>query len=340
MNRRRGETNAEVDARWKEFWSDHRDFDSQWARNVLHRLAELLPFVFGYAAAGDGLTCSYRKSVEFPADANWNDAEDLAASTLSKLQIFRLALALRAYAYYGLKLKIDEPYDNYGLDGFLERVALSLFPLEFGHDEETALTIEAALARRKLDYPSVGDGLTPEELAALAGVSRKSIMNLLAPSHRDALQTDLDGCITVESARRWLLSRADFRSSIWQEQGDFSVQPAGEEASFGGDPVFIPVASDGSWFSPSDYAVSQEPDQRQYHVADGKHEERFEDYWAALDFLTRAASQRWRWRDAMGRWRMKTGTGWIRKARQEVEALLEGGAAEVAMYALRRRRKQ
>jgi hypothetical protein len=59
--------------------------------------------------------------------------------------------------------------------------------------------------------------------------------------------------------------------------------------------------------------------------ASGDHEEKFEDYWAALDFLGHARFPRWRYRDAAGRWRVKNGRGddWVRKSRTEIETLLE-----------------
>ena len=87
-----------------------------------------------------------------------------------------------------------------------------------------------------------------------------------------------------------------------------------------GDPVFVPVASDKSWFSPTD---RNERDGH-YYVASGDQEERYEDYWAALDFLSHATLPRWRYRDAGGRWRAKIGRGddWLRNSRSEIEAVL------------------
>jgi hypothetical protein len=57
-------------------------------------------------------------------------------------------------------------------------------------------------------------------------------------------------------------------------------------------------------------------------VGNGNDEQKFDDYWNALDFLTRAASPRWRYADTTGRWRIKTAIGWERKSRKELEDLL------------------
>jgi len=317
---------ADLKARWKEFWEDHKDFDSAWLRNMLHNLAEFLPFIFKFDAVGDGLTMMYRNSIgKLPPDFDWIGAEEyLSAADLSRLPGFRLALALRAYAYYGLMLEMDESEDVHGLQAFLEHAEMDLIPIRWGGDEETERTIEAALARRKLDWNSA-EGLSPEELAALVGLRRKNIVNLLAPAKRASgthgvLETGPNGRITVESARRWLLARPDFRPSIWQHQEDAPLGAPWSEALLEGDPVFVPVSSDRSWFSPE----HRNERDGHYYVASGDCEEKYKDYWSALEFLSRAASPRWRYRDSIGRWRMKNGTDWLRKTRQEIEALLEG----------------
>ena len=180
-------------------------------------------------------------------------------------------------------------------------------------------TITAALARRKLDNPKAG-GMTAEELAALVKLPRKNIVNLLAPANQGILKTNARGLISIESARR------DFRPSIWQQQTNDSVREPSSEPLMGDDPIFVPVASDGTWFSPTD---RNERDGR-YHVGSGDHEEKYDDYWAALDFLGRAMFPRWRYRDAAGRWRAKTGRedDWLRKSRAEIEELLHTTSAE------------
>ena len=326
---------AEIEARWKDFWQDHTDFDSSWARNVLHQLSEFLPFVFKFDAVRHGLEQLYTKSdVECPADwdwsDNWTDAnEQLPAATLRQLPIFRLALALDAYAYYGLKLNIEEPDDSHDLFMFLDDLeernspsfpeVITLFPHEWG-GMEMEQTIAAALARRKLDHPHTREGLTPDELAALARVSRKSIMNLIAPGKSGVLQRDSAGRITTESARRWLLARSDFRPSVWQEQKDISVSHLKPESTATVEPLFVPVASDGSWFSPADRHQRDD----HYYVGNSDDERKFDDYWTALEFLIRAASPRWRYADATGRSRIKVAIGWQRRSRKDVEQLLAG----------------
>ena len=332
MSKRQDEESAEVEARWTEFWNESKNFDSPWARNILHQLSEFLPFVFKFDAVRHGLEQLYTRShVKCPSDwdwsKDWTDADEhLPVSTLRQLPIFRLALALNAYAYYGLKLTPNEPDDIHGLDYFLEdleeRMApshpktITLFPHEWG-GKEMEETITAALARRKLDHPEKSKGLTPEELAALARVSRKSVMNLVAPGKQGVLQRDAADLITVESATRWLLARSDFRPSVWQRQKDKSLRPR-KSAALSIEPLFVPIATDGSWFSPADRSQGD----GRYYVTNGEAEQGFEGYWEALEFLARAASPCWRYTDAVGRRRTKLGARWERKERRDVELLL------------------
>ena len=348
---RKDNENEEVKARWKEFWDDHKDFDSAWARNVLHMLSEFLPFVFKFDAVREGLERLYAKSdVQFPADFNWSEdwtaaseVECLPAAALEQLPIFRLALALDAYAYYGLKLKIDE-HDFHGLDYFLEdseERRYALFPREWGRDEKMEQTVTAAFARRKLDFPEKAEGLIPEELAALVRLPRKNIVNLLAPANRGVLKTvktDSQVLITVDSARRWLLARRDFRPSVWQHQSDISFSAPHSESPISEDPVFVPIASDGTWFSPNDRSSQDDS----YHVANGDHEERYRDYWLALEFLSHSKFPRWRYCDAADRWRTKMGTGddWLRKSRAEIESLLNRNQAHQTNSIQQKGRKQ
>jgi hypothetical protein len=333
MDQGQGEESEEVQERRKEFWHDHKDFESPWARNVLHMLSEFLPFVFKFDAVRHGLEQLYVGSgVECPPNwdwfRDWTDADEhLSAAALRRLPIFRLALALDAYAYYGLKLMVEPPNDFRDIFLFLEDLeeagtpnsgVTTLFPQEWS-GKEMQQTMTAALARRKLDNPEIG-GMTPEELAALVKLPRKNIVNLLSPANRAILKTDSRGLISIESARRWLSARRDFRPSVWQQQTSVSTEAPHSEPLIGDDPVFVPVASDGTWFSPSD---RNERDNC-YYVASGDCEEKYDDYWNALDFLSRARFPRWRYCDAAGRWRAKSGRGddWLRKSRREIEALL------------------
>ena len=305
---------TEIDQRLREFWEDHRDFDPQWMRNLLHNLSEFLPFLFEYDAAGDGLRSMYAgNGIELP-DGGMPDVEDLPSPDLRRLKGTKLALALRAYAFYGLLLKVDDFHDVFD---FISHVQVGFLPSEWIHDEDGERTILAALARWKLDHRDAGN-LTPDELAALVGLRRKNIVNLLGK--RGPLQADKIGEIAIESARPWLSARRDFRPSVWRGQTSVVDAAAPTVATDLQDPVFVPVAADGSWFSPRERNAHDGC----YHVGTGEREEKLLDYWSALELLSRAAAPHWRYRNSAKRWRVKRGAGavWARKSRHEIESLM------------------
>ncbi|AJC79805.1 hypothetical protein IE4803_CH02616 [Rhizobium etli bv. phaseoli str. IE4803] len=327
MSDKVGNAKTQVENTWRRFWDDHKDFDAKWVRHVLHNLAEYLPFVFEYEAAKEGFTTMLEKSrVELLSDFDWTIAgEDLPVSALEKLRIYRLYLAVRAYAFYGLKLEDSNRAADW--ETFLDMADLGMTTQSWLRDEEAKRSFSAARARLKLDHPEWLAGLSADEVAALAGVSRKSVMNLLAPKSGGTFQTRTDGSISVESARAWLEARPDFRPSIWHLQEDLSLARPGQKDFIDGDPVWVPVAKDGTWFSP-EHAL---PDGCFHVVCDNYREEQtFDDYWEALDFLSRATSPLWRCPDEAGRWHLKSTSRWDRKTRQEIQSKIgqtreEGG---------------
>ncbi len=314
------------------FFRDHAEYESQWARNILHNLTEFLPFVFEFEAVAGGIAMMYRQSgVSFPEDVTWAGADEmLPLSELRKVKIYQLALSLRAYAYYGIVL--PAAHDAYDHAEFLEFLELRFVPSQWGQDEEMEAVILAAQGRRKLDFPNRGSGLRPEELAALAQIEKKSVLNMLTPARREreGLELDATGRISLNSALRWLASRPNFSQSVWQEGGavgQSTIDKPIDKPVVAVEPVFVPVAADGLWFSPEARTVSKNGLGARYHVGNGETEEAFDEYWPALSFLARAGSPRWRYRDEGSRWRMKTATSWTRKAREDIEASILGGAA-------------
>jgi hypothetical protein len=79
---------AEVEARLKEFWDDHKDFDSPWARNILDELTEvILPFVFKPSAVEIGLEQLYVKSgVRVPRELLYQPAETLTHARILRVR--------------------------------------------------------------------------------------------------------------------------------------------------------------------------------------------------------------------------------------------------------------
>lgn len=313
MNHNLTSAKAQAEERWREFQEDHKNFDPRWVQSILDKVADpfdgVLPFIFSHKGLEAGFRAFYEGSdIELPPDFDLHSSV-LPISSLEKLPLYRNYMAIRAYAYYGLRIDDADQDDQVDWEYFLEKVVNDDFPKEWiEKDEEVSRAIKAAWARTLLDDPNRTYGLAAEELAALAGVSRKSILNLLSLKSNGPFEINPDGSIEIGSARQWLSGRAGFKPSI-------SVRRPNEEV-IDGDPVFVPM-DDGPWFSP-EHALDG-----RFHVANGKQRKIFDDYWSALDFLSHARVPSWHYRDETGQLRQKVAHRWERKTRQEVERLIK-----------------
>lgn len=312
---------AEIQARWKMFQDAHRDYDPSWIRSLLHRYGEFSPLLFGFTAVKEMLTLGFETCrVDLTETDCFDASETLRVSELAKLPIYQLALGLRAYSHYGLELPDVDGRDIHALG---EEFDLGLFPGQWARDEELTQLLLARRARLKIDEPSGLEALLPEELAALAQVGRKSVINLLTPGGRGGLESGPDGLITRESALRWLLSRPSFLPTL---KGGVAPEPTNIPSALDSEPVFVPVANDGNWFSPKHNREGT------YRVANGDQEATFDEYWEALGFLCRAVVPRWRYRDAGGRWSSKVAHGWTRKTRAEIDSEMAAGSGNEKEY--------
>ncbi len=218
--------------------------------------------------------------------------------------------ALNAYGYYGIYVCPDDPDRSRedSIAALIKEVAefLALVPsvwdVAIG---DTRRTLTQAQARWALDH---GEALTPEELAAVAGVSPRTISNLASAGGLRRVA----GKIPAEDALAWLEERDDFRASVWQYQ-QAAVEIEAVEQTLA-EVVFVPIAKDGSVFHPG--CVSDG------FYAVGDPEQRVADFREALDLLQRMPTPKWRRRKhADGNWGRVAGVRWERKTMQEVEEL-------------------
>jgi hypothetical protein len=180
-------------------------------------------------------------------------------------------------------------------------------------------TLAAAEARWALDH---GRPVMPDDLAALAGVKSKTIANLLAARE---LPTDADGRIPTAEALRYLERREGFVRSNWQHPVERSGTPDGTEPGALAEQVFVPVDSDGNPFLPSIARRGRDGLPR-YAIGAKSDPEYVEDYWEALDRLSRMPTPRWRRPPISGKggWSLVSGQeGWRRFARIDLERMVE-----------------
>lgn len=224
---------------------------------------------------------------------------------------------LFAFARYGSGSHQDPELSRAEIEGLINHyrrvVANAGILAAAGTDVDWLVdTLAAAEARWAADH---GRSVSPEHLAALAGVKPKTIANLLAA--RD-LSTDTDGRIPAVEALRYLQRREGFIRSNWQ----YPVQPSPalgtDDAPSLGQQVFVPVDGNSNPFQPSIARRGRDGIFR-YAIGAKSDPEYVEDYWEALDRLSRMTTPRWRRPPSSGKggWSLVTGQeGWRRFARR------------------------
>jgi len=320
-----------IKKRWEEFNAEHADYESSVIGHVLGAFGQgYLVSMFGWEVAESGMRGIYQAlGIDFEGLHPLFSGPDLTIEELKKFRIYSGVVALRAYADYGLPVAFDEfgsaPLDAHDIPEKAEERAQHIKALidncsevestyGFFAGTEVERTLKAAKARWAIDTGDHNSSVLPEELAALAGVSVKSIRNLLAPDNESGLHALNDRSVPVPEARSWLKSRSGFRSSVWQIE-EYTVarekhpDPTQEPLEA---VVFVPMAKDGSWFSPEHNRSGK------YRVGPKENEQALEDYMEALNVLNCMDPPMWRRPSAKGQWGIVAGVAWTRKTTAEL----------------------
>lgn len=185
---------------------------------------------------------------------------------------------------------------------------VSVYPIDLWLDAHTAdllrAAVSAAAGRAALDR---GENVQPEALAHLGGVKFSRIRNMISGASPD-LPRDAAGLVHHEAAAAWLATRDVFLPTIQGEHPGHIAEDIEE-------PIFVPVARDGSIFHP---AVKREGG---YQIGAKGEEQMVEDFDEALQELSRQATPRWRRPNENGNWGIVAGVEWRRMDRAALEAL-------------------
>lgn len=254
-------------------------------------------------------------------EATWREIwRSTSINNSMELKSSQFLVGLNAFAFFGLMPDMPDTMQLSDEDDGLAivkacvsqgRALLDAIPQGWGDMSELRRTVLAAEARLRLDTSL---DVSPEQLAALARISLKSIKNLLTPKTGGSdLRLNAAGGIDPINAAQWLSGRADFRSSLWRNaQG----RPASLEAPVledVGEVLFVPVAKDGSWFDP--VACRQS---RGYLIGPKGSEEVVTDYRVALGRLSRMRTPYWRRPGPNAGWGLVAGYTWQRKIVREL----------------------
>lgn len=307
--------------RIRAFQESFEDREVEATRWYLHNISEMLPYLLNRDGARAGMLAFYKSArIKLSDDFQWHEAEILTDEQIRKTYHYQQFVRFRAYAYWGITT-IDSDsnvnFDGDALIHFRERDGLGrlLFPVAQLADEQLCNVLRAGNARSVIDGETPdSDSVSPEELAALARLDIKTMKNLLTPSgrRRSGLRVRLDGMVPADAARRWLLGRRNFLPTIKDDQGASSspLQVAAFHSSK--DIVFVPVAEDGSVFTPD---VRREDG---YFVVTQGGERAYQDYWKALDTLKLMEVPTWRRPGPEGRWGLVRAVSWSRLSKDEL----------------------
>ena len=284
----------EVQRRWNQF-NDEFDQDIDLVNEIHNGLGELLVPIVGWDAT-DCLFKSILDSASIPVGENQSPLGTASSLDISakRTSTYRWIASVYLYANWGLERAPDDSLDNEfdRVGGFRESAPGGFFAFIAGctSTSKFADALRAANARLIIDEGCGHVSLMPSELAALARIDVKTLRNALTPSGRrkSGLRIDHDGNITSESARTWLLARSDFLPTI---SGDISAQDPVRQSSIAdeADVLFIPVADDGSAFTPDVHK-----DDGRYYVETAEGEIALTNYSEALRHLTVASVPAWR----------------------------------------------
>ncbi|QEX14944.1 hypothetical protein FRZ44_02200 [Hypericibacter terrae] len=308
-----------VQDRLNQFGEKYEDLAPAVVGELVKSAGEFLEYLVGQQAANEAMSSLMRTAlgIELENPEEWRlQWEALGLSDLARLVGSENFTNLYAYAFFGLPTTYDRSLDERGLSILGHCTSADMFlescPRTWADVGVLERTLEAAQTRWAIDAGVDGTLVGPEGLAAIAGVSLKSIKNILAPSSGSDLRTTENGQVRVEDARRWLEGRPGFLPSIWELDEAGSVVPASTADHMLDDVLFVPVAKDGSHFSPECLVG------KHYQIGPKSAPQKIADFRLALDLLTRMEPPRWRRPNSKGVPGLVTGVTWTRKTAAEL----------------------
>lgn len=178
----------------------------------------------------------------------------------------------------------------------------------------------AAEARLALDS---GEDLSIDQVAALAGMERRSIQNALSRKDESGLKSNAAGMVAHGEALRWLGARRNFIETLTYRPNDSESDVPGDQESAEElrEYTFVPVTDDGVAFLPEMRRASG------YQIGKYGQEVYVEDYFEALAQLQAMDVPRFRRPNVEGNWGIKNGTGWQRVAVDDLQAAVARQAA-------------
>lgn len=297
----------------------HDSFDAsidaaQTLAALVHKTGDYLARIVGNESANAAMASLLMPLGDVKA-ATWRqDLDSHEFDCFSTWPLGTLLHDLAAYAYYGIVLDATEEEVEATVEQRLDRMVtdattfLAHSPLDLwslgGDATLLKRLIMLAQCRWALDH---GDPVEPAALAFFGDVTEARIRNMM--SGKDSYFTNREGKIPAKQALKWVADRESFFDSIWRRHRVPS-DPSSDDTIY--EPLFVPVARDGSVFHPGLRRGDG------FTIGPKGTERKIPDFREALAELHRMPIPFWRRPNEKGAWGIVRGTHW---ERHDAEAL-------------------
>lgn len=292
------------------------DFEGSDLADFVIAAGHFLSEIVGKEAATKGMAELVR-GVGFRCDVDedWEETlNDRSLDVFSEWPVGTLFFGLNAYANYGIALTAGktEVEREQALANRIEQAAslMAKVPLKQWDlkGDDAARTVMLAQGRWALDH---GHPIEPAALATFAGVTERRVRNLMAGEER--IFRTSNGKIFAADALDWLSNKKEFRPSIWRKQEhDYNFVDGGP-SEYDDEVLFVPVAKDGSIFSPK---LEKEG---KFTVGDSKTGQSFGSFRDALTALQKMRRATWQRPNNSGAWSLVSAVSWERKTISDLE---------------------
>lgn len=249
---------------------------------------------------------------------NWRqDLVDGESGAFSEWELGSFFHDLEAYGRYGIDINAREHEEPKVVEkriaGFVEKAEqfLAMCPIDVWLGEERSPQLETTISLARNRWALDNDRpVEPDALAIFGGVSAGRMRNLT--TGKTAIFNKESGFIPAHEAHAWLAERDDFFTSIWRDARPVYDGSVGDYTFV--QPIFVPVARDGSVFHPGlerrgGFTIG--PKESEYQA---------ETYEQALRDLQEMPSPAWRRpHSKQGGWGIVQGINWERFSEEQLD---------------------
>ena len=298
-----------------EFGAGDLDWDyAQWLVELVQTRFERIEVLVGSDTAAEPLRQLILPSYEYGGGSSdgaalaWRDMIDSVFEVGIGLPVAQKLDDALLYGHYGVTPE-DVPLaarpewitklvsDVDALAAWEEVVALN--------NGNNALLRIANLARSRHAIDMGRGDVDIQSMAVLGGITEGRVRNLLSGTD-SSLERSPNGGIVAMSAHAWLQKKKGYLASIWQEEELSEEEPEVGPAIPASGMIFVPVARDGSMFTPDLKRNST------YRIGAKGEEEGVANFEDALARLNAMPVPRWRRPNEKGLWGIVSGVAWQR----------------------------